>query len=92
MCCYELIGDFEAYNHIDMKELRQIPVGNAVLPEYAVFRERSGIDRALHMLFSDVESADKRLGKSSLWSADIAFPGGINNYNRRRRELGLLSD
>ena len=92
MCCYELIGDFEAYDYIEMKELRQIPVGGAVLPEYAVFRERSGIDRALRMLFSDLESADKRLGKSSLWSADIAFPGGINNYNRRRRELGLLSD
>lgn len=90
MCCYELIGDFEAYYHTDMKLLRQILVGGAVLPEYAVFQERSGIDRALRMLFSDLEHAGKWLTKSSLWSADIAFPGGINNYNRRRRELGLL--
>lgn len=92
MCCYMLIGDFEAYYHIDIKELRQISVGSVMLPEYAVFQERSGIDRALRMLFSDLEKADKWLGQSSLWSADIAFPGGINNYNRRRRELGLLVD
>jgi len=92
MCCYQLIGDFEAYYDCTMRDLCQIPVGGVVLSEYLVFKERSGIDRALCMLLSDLEHADNWLRKSSLWSAEAAFPSGINNYNRRRRELGLLED
>lgn len=49
-------------------------------------------DRALHMLFPDVEYADKHLKNSLLWSAQNVFPGGRNNYNKWRRELGLLED
>lgn len=92
MCCYELIGDFHAYCEVDSKELRMLPVGDAVIPEDMVFQKREEIDKALCILFSDLENADKRLEESSLWSAQIAFPGGVNNYNRRRRELGLLGD
>lgn len=92
LSCYELIGNFHAYCDVDMQDLQGIRVGNAILAEHAVLYERSGIDRALKMLFSDLESADKRLKESSRWSADIAWPGGINNYNRRRREMGLLED
>lgn len=92
MCCYKLIGDFHSYCEVDCKEIRKLPVGDAMLPEYMVFHRRGEIDKALRMLFSDLENADKWLGESSLWSADVAFPGGINNYNRRRRELGLLVD
>lgn len=49
-------------------------------------------DRSLHMLFFDVEYADKHLKNSLLWSAQNVFPGGRNNYNKWRRELGLLED
>lgn len=69
-----------------------LSVGNVMLPETIVFQERTGIDRALHMLFSHLKYADKHLKKSSLWSAQNVFPGGRNNYNRWRRELGLLED
>lgn len=92
LCYYELIGNFFAYYYVDVKKFRMISVGHVMLPEDIVFQERTGIDRALHMLFSDLEHADKYLKNSSLWSARNVFPGGKNNYNRRRRELGLLED
>ncbi|MDE7029934.1 MAG: hypothetical protein K2P63_08145 [Lachnospiraceae bacterium] len=92
MCCYRLIGDINAYCNVECENLRMFPVGDVLLEEDIVFQERSMIDRALFLLFSDLENADKCLEKSALWSAQVAFPGGINNYNRRRRELGLLAD
>lgn len=95
LCCYELIGDFDAYYEVYLceKEAYQIlPVGKVELTRNLVFHERSGIDRALKMLFSDLENADKWLSKSSLWSRQIAFPGGVNNYNKRRRQRGLLDE
>ncbi len=92
LCCYELIGNFYTYYYVDIKELQMLSVGNVMLPETIVFQERTGIDRALHMLFSHLKYADKHLKKSSLWSAQNVFPGGRNNYNRWRRELGLLED
>lgn len=92
MYCYKLIGDYHAYCEVDSKELLWIPVGDVVLSEYVVFRERSGIDRALYWLFSDLEHADRRLKASGFWSATNVFPGGANNYKRMRRELGLLED
>lgn len=86
--CYELIGDFDAY----YGECRLLPVGKLVLERTFVFHERSGIDRALKMLFSDLEHANQWLSESSLWSGQNVFPGGVNNYNRWRRQMGLLED
>lgn len=90
MCCYELIGNPYAFYHVDIQDLQEIRVGNAMLAEHTVFHKRGGIDRALKMLFSDLESADRRLKESPRWSVQNVWPGGINNYNRRRREMGLL--
>ena len=95
LCCYELIGDFDAYYEVYLREKEAyqiLPVGKVELSQNLVFHERSGIDRALKMLFSDLENADKWLSKSSLWSRQNAFPGGVNNYNRWRRRRGLLED
>lgn len=94
MCCYELIGNFDAYYNAGPgeKEYRRFQVGKVELTEELVFQERSGIDRALKMLFADLENADKWLSKSSFWSRQNVFPGGVNNYNKWRRKRGLLED
>lgn len=95
LCCYELIGDFDAYFEVYLREKETyqiLPVGKVELTRNLVFRERSGIDRALKMLFSDLEHADKWLSKSSLWSRQNAFPGGVNNYNKWRQRRGLLDE
>ncbi len=94
MCCYMLIGNYKAYFETDISELCQLPVGDAKLSEDMVFRNgnREEIDKALCALFSDLEHADSRLAQSKQWGAQIAWPGGANNYNRRRRELGLLTE
>lgn len=94
MCAYELIADFYAYREVDSKDLRQIPVGYAALVEYVIHDNRDKIDEALCQMFSCFDDVDGWLGKlgSGLWSAQNVFPGGKNNYQKLRRELGLLGD
>ncbi|MDE6363579.1 MAG: hypothetical protein K2L86_04830 [Lachnospiraceae bacterium] len=95
LCCYELLGNFDAYYEVYLGEkeaYQTLPVGNVELTQSLVFHERSGIDRALKMLFSDLENADKWLSKSSFWSRQNVFPGGVNNYNRWRQKMGLLEE
>lgn len=92
MCCYRLIHDFYAYCEIDSSELRMLPVGETKLTEYIVFQERSKIDEALRILFLDLEYAAERMKGSKRWSILNMFPGVVNNYNKLRREQGLLEE
>lgn len=87
---YMLVGDFETYNNVDCDAIRQIALGEAILPEYGIHYERKSIDEVLRHILSDVEALDKRLYDSNLWSLKI--PSGDVGYQKLLQEWGILSE
>ncbi|MCH5344753.1 MAG: hypothetical protein J1E64_12005 [Acetatifactor sp.] len=90
--CYALISDFHIYRTVEMDEIRQIPLGGAVLPEYVIHQNRDLLDKALRYLFLDVEKIDDRLCSSQRWSAENLFLHGNNKYTEMRRKWGALEE
>lgn len=86
--CHLLISDFYAYRKVDAKDIKQIPLGDAVLPEYGVHSGNENIYKALRSILQNPEAADKELLDSELWSSQITR--GDVGYQKLQKEWGLL--
>lgn len=89
--CHTLVGDFHAYMVRDSSELHEVRIGNAVMPEWGEYKSSKGVDRALRWLFVDLDTADKRLSDSKLWSTEN-FSGGEKKYQKLCRSWGELEN
>lgn len=90
--CYALISDYHTYCTVDTDEVKQIQLGEAILPEYVVHQDRELLDQALRYLFLDAAKIDERLYNSKRWSSENIFLQGSSKYAELRRTWGALKE
>lgn len=86
--CHLLISDFHAYRQVDSKDIKQILLGEAILPEYGVHYDSTNIRKALHCVLPNPETADKELLDSGFWSSQITR--GEVGYQKLQKEWGFV--
>ncbi|MBQ7775377.1 MAG: hypothetical protein IJ379_05595 [Lachnospiraceae bacterium] len=88
--CYELIGDYHIYSCVDMKEIKEISLGTARVPEYLVHKDGKEITKGLKLILTDIDSAVDRILDSEGWSE--AMPAGTNSFNKLCVQFGAVEE
>ena len=69
--CHRLISNYDMYCHTDIKSIRDVALGTAVLPEYVVHQDRQALEEGIQFIFEDLENANERLQDSKKWNSEI---------------------
>lgn len=69
--CHRLISNYDMYCHTDIKSIRDVALGTAILPEYVVHQDRQALDEGIKFIFEDLENANERLQDSKKWNSEI---------------------
>lgn len=69
--CHRLISNYDMYCHTDIKSIRDVALGTAVLPEYVVHQDRQALEEGIQFVFEDLENANERLQDSKKWNSEI---------------------
>lgn len=88
--CYRLISNYDIYCHVDIKAIKDVTLGTAVVPEYVVHQDRQALDEGIKSIFEDLESANERLQDSKKWNLEICK--GKNTFHKLCVKSGAVEE
>ena len=88
--CHRLISNFDMYCHVDIKAIKDVALGTAMLPEYIVHQDRQALDEGIPFIFEDLENANERLQDSKKWNSEICK--GKNTFHKLCVKSGAVEE
>ncbi len=88
--CHRLISNFDIYCHVDIKAIKDVALGTAMLPEYIVHQDRQVLDEGIQFIFEDLENANERLQDSKKWNSEICK--GKNTFHKLCVKSGAVEE
>ena len=88
--CHRLISNFHMYCHVDIKAIKDVALGTAMLPEYIVHQDRQALDEGIQFIFEDLENANERLQDSKKWNSEICK--GKNTFHKLCVKSGAVEE